>query len=159
MGQRTLKRVALDFHWPLDQVWEGYINPYGYPGYCQSCNGTGRNAATKQCEQCNGDGQEPCSDPILKKNREEWQEYEPPIGDGYQLWETCSEGSPVSPVFESAEDLASWCESNATTFADYKVSREKWLAMFQKDNGTDDGSMMMFTKGKFSSSCEVTGKE
>ncbi len=33
---------------------------------------------------------------------------EPPEGEGWQLWETVSEGSPVSPVFESAEQLADW---------------------------------------------------
>lgn len=33
---------------------------------------------------------------------------EPPTGDGWQLWETVSEGSPISPVFESAEALAGW---------------------------------------------------
>lgn len=23
---RTLKRVALDFDWPLNQVWKGFVN-------------------------------------------------------------------------------------------------------------------------------------
>ncbi len=32
-------------------------------------------------------------------------EYDPPAGDGYQLWETVSEGSPVTPVFEKPEEL------------------------------------------------------
>ena len=43
---RTLKRVRLDFDWPLDRVWKGYIpERYG-----------------------------------------ETEPYEPPYGDGYQLW-------------------------------------------------------------------------
>jgi len=33
---------------------------------------------------------------------------EPPVGNGFQLWESVSEGSPISPVFESAEKLCRW---------------------------------------------------
>lgn len=39
---------------------------------------------------------------------EAWEREEPPLGVGWQLWETVSEGSPVSPVFATAEDLAAW---------------------------------------------------
>lgn len=31
---------------------------------------------------------------------------EPPEGEGWQVWETVSEGSPISPVFATAEELA-----------------------------------------------------
>lgn len=37
-----------------------------------------------------------------------WEQTEPPTGDGWQLWETVTEGSPVSPVFPTADDLATW---------------------------------------------------
>lgn len=37
--------------------------------------------------------------------------YDPPAGDGWQLWETTTEGSPISPVFPTAEDLATWMAS------------------------------------------------
>lgn len=39
---RELKRVALDFDWPLDVVWSGYLNPYSFGDDCAECNGTGR---------------------------------------------------------------------------------------------------------------------
>ncbi|MER8004743.1 hypothetical protein [Streptomyces sp. NPDC094149] len=39
---------------------------------------------------------------------EAWEQTDPPKGDGWQLWETVSEGSPVSPVFASADGLAEW---------------------------------------------------
>lgn len=42
---------------------------------------------------------------------------EPPTGDGYQLWETVSEGSPVSPVFEDREGLAWWLTTGAAGLA------------------------------------------
>lgn len=37
-----------------------------------------------------------------------WTKTQPPEGDGYQMWETVSEGSPISPVFPSAEGLAEY---------------------------------------------------
>lgn len=37
-----------------------------------------------------------------------WTPLDPPAGDGWQVWETVSEGSPVTPVFETAEGLAAW---------------------------------------------------
>jgi hypothetical protein len=37
-----------------------------------------------------------------------WEPYEPPAGQGWQMWETVSEGSPASPVFPDAEALAEW---------------------------------------------------
>lgn len=36
---------------------------------------------------------------------EAWTPTDPPTGEGWQLWETVSEGSPVSPVFATAEEL------------------------------------------------------
>jgi hypothetical protein len=39
---------------------------------------------------------------------EAWESTEPPAGDGWQLWETVSEGSPISPVFATPEELAGW---------------------------------------------------
>ncbi len=36
--------------------------------------------------------------PEIQKQAEDWTDTEPPTGDGYQLWETTSEGSLSSPV-------------------------------------------------------------
>jgi hypothetical protein len=46
--------------------------------------------------------------PGQRADREAWEPTEPPTGDGWQLWETVSEGSPISPVFADAEGLARW---------------------------------------------------
>lgn len=32
---RQLKRVALDFNWPLGKTWEGFVNPHGK--VCPDC--------------------------------------------------------------------------------------------------------------------------
>lgn len=39
---------------------------------------------------------------------EAWEPTDPPKGDGWQLWETVSEGSPISPVVATADELAGW---------------------------------------------------
>jgi len=33
---REIKRVALDFNWPIDKIWVGYLNPY-YAPQCPWC--------------------------------------------------------------------------------------------------------------------------
>lgn len=59
------------------------------------------------CPTCNGHGSvEKC--PGQRAEAEAWEPTEPPKGDGWQLWETVSEGSPVSPVFLTADELAGW---------------------------------------------------
>jgi hypothetical protein len=46
--------------------------------------------------------------PGQRADAEAWEPEEPPAGDGYQLWETVSDGSPVSPVFATPGELATW---------------------------------------------------
>lgn len=48
MGHRTLKRVPLNFRWPIRKVWRGYRNPYPGPRDCRACYGSGYNPATYQ---------------------------------------------------------------------------------------------------------------
>lgn len=183
---RQLKRVPLDFAWPLEKVWEGYLNPHYRE--CGACDGRGATAASKRlreivsllmisgedslrgrnhpyftganfdgrvvpspdmaelsgglagrpprdpfghdsidaweaqkkivaaaglpetwgtCPVCGGDG----IDPAARDAYEAWQKTEPPTGEGYQLWETVSEGSPVSPVFADVEAFVRYLRS------------------------------------------------
>lgn len=44
---------------------------------------------------------------------EAWEPSGPPKGEGWQVWETVSEGSPVSPVFATADELATWMSDPA----------------------------------------------
>ena len=165
---RELKRVALDFDWPLNKVWSGYINPHykqcgactagysrAYDAIAEHINSlmwdrdvqkheagakiteflAGRPgnrspfghdsidawAAVKKlgelaglpeswstCAVCGGSGH----DPATKEAYEAWTATEPPAGDGYQVYETVSEGSPISPVFADPHDLAMWMASH-----------------------------------------------
>ena len=43
---RELKRVPLDFDWPLNVAWKGYVSPYRWRD-CPRCEGTGLNVKTK----------------------------------------------------------------------------------------------------------------
>jgi hypothetical protein len=208
---RELKRVPLNFDWPKDKVWQGFLNPH-YKGHCQDCDeceGSGSTSAlnrlsdlvsllmisgedakrgkchpylsqaplhhtqgkvpskemvqltaglagrepsflghdscdnwraTKKiiaaaglpekwgyCPKCLGEGSVWDSQEN-KAKAENWQQEQPPTGEGYQLWETVSEGSPCSPVFDSPEGLAHWL----ATSPDYKgrmgnTSYDQWM--------------------------------
>lgn len=80
--------------------------PNRWPGYTRDCG----NIDCEGCEDC--------------------ARIDPPTGDGFQLWESTSEGSPISPVFVSAEGLALWMSQNGCLFAgtrpSYRESLE-WL--------------------------------
>lgn len=200
---RELKRVPIDFDWPLKLAWKGYINPYKSQE-CRVCDGSGYNPATKQisddwygfddinkrwcnnitqdevdalisagrlmdfthgftpgegwkvidpppvitaemvnkwsrngmghdslnhyicvetrakrlgvyglCPICNGDGSIWFSEKVkeLSSNWYDDERYDPPSGDGWQVWETVSEGSPIGPVFKTQEEVVEWLVS------------------------------------------------
>jgi hypothetical protein len=81
------------------------------------------------CAHCDGAG-DLWPSPEAEATYEDWTKTEPPVGDGYQIWETVSEGSPISPVFSTPEDLA---KHMATTSwgADKGTSYEQWLAFIK----------------------------
>lgn len=62
------------------------------------------------CPNCNGHGD--IASDEQRAEAEAWEHTEPPTGEGWQLWETVSEGSPISPVFDTPEGLARWMASD-----------------------------------------------
>lgn len=245
---REIKRVPLDFNWPLNSQWIGYLNPYRSFD-CKECDGSGYNQATKQlsddwydfdntgrkwcynitqdevnalvkehrlidfthnfmqdkgwvkkipeyvptaeevnkwaksapmghdalnrgicirtrakrlgvyglCEHCKGEGIIYFSEK-LQQLEENWyndERYDPPQGKGYQLWETVSVGSPVSPVFETPEELASWLVKN-----DNSVTRdcvyEEWLNFIKKEMSSIS---MVCNNGKMMSGVKAIDKD
>lgn len=64
----------------------------GYPTECSICKGRGH----------------VWDSPANKRRAERWKSSEPPSGEGWQMWETVSEGSPVTPVFETPEALVDY---------------------------------------------------
>ena len=44
------------------------------------------------------------------------------------MYETCSEGTPISPAFKTPEELARWLADNdASAFGDMTATYEQWL--------------------------------
>jgi hypothetical protein len=79
------------------------------------------------CEACGGKGELPHFNITAGRKHEDWRPSEPPDGVGWQLWETVSEGSPLSPVFESPVELAEWCAEHATLYGNLRASKARWL--------------------------------
>lgn len=132
---RELKRVPLDFNYPLNQVWYGYLISGCYSDVKNGCDRCKEFARHKNI-------------PITDYECPDYRKYfnlDPPEGNGYQLWETTSEGSPQSPVFESLEQLCEWCETNATTFADFRATKEEWKQMLANDNVIHREGNIIFT--------------
>jgi hypothetical protein len=112
---REVKRVPLDFEWPLKRAWFGYVVP---SAPCQLCAGGGERRGGDSCPVCDGYG-------IVY-----WGRIEVPVGDGWQMWETTSEGSPISPVFATPEGLARWlADTGASAFGGTPATYEQWLGM------------------------------
>lgn len=61
----------------------------------------------ENCPSCGGAGHL-WSSPEAEERFENWERDEPPTGEGWQVWETVSEGSPISPVFATGEELVTW---------------------------------------------------
>lgn len=204
---REVRRVPLDFNWPIDKVWKGFVNPYYRPCPSPDCrNGqtiararledivrlisisahdagcVGRShpyfyagtfissrgdvpgkdlleltkgiekAGQKigahtlewtiektlmtmagldpdtwgMCPICHGEN----IDPALQEQYEKWECQDPPSGEGWQMWETVSEGSPISPVFATPEKLAQWlADTGASTFGSMTAPYDVWLKM------------------------------
>ena len=79
------------------------------------------------------DGDEEC-DSYAEWNgdRPDKDDYMPDFTEGeathYQMYETVSEGTPISPVMGSPEALAKWLvDNNANAFAGQHASYEAWL--------------------------------
>lgn len=77
------------------------------------------------CSHCDGEG-EAWPSKEHKRLYETWERLELPEGDGYQIWETVSEGSPISPVFATPEELASYMAAHPWG-GDDGTSAETWL--------------------------------
>jgi hypothetical protein len=87
-----------------------------------------REGVLLECVRCRGSGVIWPS-PEVERQYACWGPTAPPSGDGYQLWEDCSEGSPVSPVFTSLNELCAWAAESATTFADFRATAAEWRGM------------------------------
>lgn len=84
----------------------------------------------EECATCEGHGSVEAY-PGQRAEAEAWEPTEPPTGDGWQLWSTTTEGSPMSPVFASGEELAVWMSTNPSGFAGAVPSLESARAFVE----------------------------
>lgn len=76
------------------------------------------------CPHCKGES----IDPACQEAYDAWKETPPPAGDGYQLWSTTSEGTPMTPVFATPEELARYCADNrVSSFGSDTATYSEWL--------------------------------
>jgi hypothetical protein len=84
------------------------------------------------CRACGGEG----IDPTTYDDYKAWEETPVPVGPGYQIWETVSEGSPVSPVFKSKEDLVEWLVEQGTARESAEgFANSEWVPSFMATDG------------------------
>lgn len=76
-------------------------------------------------------------------------DYMPQWRDGeathYMMYETTSEGTPISPAFSSPEELAAWlAKSGASAFGGMTATYEQWLNVAR---GAYEPSMVVSSRG------------
>lgn len=72
----------------------------------------------------------------------------------YQMYESTSEGTPISPPCASEEELADWLVANgASAFADQTASREAWLRTIRR--GSSICSAVFLSDGRLISGVEL----
>lgn len=93
-----------------------------------------------RCGSCGGEGVL-YRDDGHRSAYDAWTPAEPPAGPGYQVWETVSSGSPVSPVFLKPDDLAAWMTENTRTEED-AVGYAVWLDFIKEEGYAPTGTLI-----------------
>ena len=86
--------------------------------------------AVYECPHCKGEGRI-WNSPEDQAEAEAWERTPPPTGEGYQMWETVTAGSPTSPVFSTPRDLAAWLVANRHGTVDENTSVEQWMEFIE----------------------------
>jgi hypothetical protein len=141
---RQVRRVPLDWQHPTDAHGQ-YIPLFKGPyeerrrrweegkakwaeGLRENLRGEWIPRAPDEQERSYEDGEGQCPQP-----EDYMPAFTPEDCVGWQLYETTSEGTPISPVFETPEALARWlAETGASSFARMTASYEQWLAMIHQ---------------------------
>jgi hypothetical protein len=124
---REVRRVPLDFSLPIGTIWPGFLLQ-NYLPKCANCDGDGSVGHGKDyadCPDCQGHGN--------IATAEQRAILEVPTGEGWQAWETVSEGSPITPVFATDEELIYWLVTEGTHSGDSPwKTRVQWDVPFRR---------------------------
>lgn len=63
----------------------------------------------------------------------------------FQMYETCTEGTPISPVFATPEECARWCADNGASAFGYQTAPYEWWLRVCEGSA---GFGLMFSDGK-----------
>lgn len=103
-----------------------------------------RQGLSHLCPKCNGSGSDWQSEKA-KELYENWKDYEPPKGDGYQLWSTTTEGHPMTPVFPTLDELCEYLEvEKVSLFGSSTATKEHWKSMLDENFVRHEVGSMVF---------------
>lgn len=137
---REVRRVPADWDHPRDR--RGQLIPL-HDGYNKRLAEWNEGNAKWQ-EGLRSDwsgGWVPIGPDVASKTYEQWDGNRPAQADympdwpiekrtHYQMYETVTEGTPISPVMDSPENLARWLADNeASAFGRQTATYEQWLGM------------------------------
>jgi hypothetical protein len=111
------------------QVNDWSLTGFGHDGINQwvVCKAEAKRLGIEtHCPDCDGEGSNWPS-PELETLHANWTPSEPPEGEGYQMWENVSEGSPISPVFQFRGALAHWLSKYRSLDGNYR----QWMNMIE----------------------------
>lgn len=105
-----------------------------------------------RCATCHGHGDIGTDE--QRAAIDEWERTEPPTGEGWQVWETVSEGSPITPVFATREELVGhlvsvmgWRPDAAETFTSDGWAPSLVMAGGQVMKGAEDADRIAAALG------------
>lgn len=119
----TFEEAAADWDEEKQKWDEGLVRDYSQKGSWKP-----KSNAALECESYDD----------WNGSRPKAEDYMPTFAEGtathYMMYETCSEGSPISPAFATPEELARWlADTGASSFGDCTASYDEWLHMITGD--------------------------
>lgn len=121
---------------PMPKITADEVNRWSILGFGHDAINAGnvieaackRNGVPHRCPDCEGHG---CIEvyPGQRAEADAWERTEPPAGEGWQLWETVSEGSPITPVYDTPEGLARYISSPSYHWGRGSTTYDQALAM------------------------------
>lgn len=122
---REVRRVPPDWQHPVEGKY-----PDGSPRHVPLYDGSDYETHLrwhKKAKAENRAGGEP-----LPNKRDYMPIWTPGEATHYMMYETCSEGTPISPAFATPEELARWlADTGASAFGSETASYEGWLRVTQ----------------------------
>ena len=145
---REVRRVPAKWEHPRDE--QGHFRPMFDASY--------EERAKEFLERANRDGLQEAVDWMGCPERDDYMPTWPDSERTHlQMYETCSEGTPISPVFATPEELARWLADNgASAFGRMTATYEEWMVIAR---GKSSVGSMVIVGGREMSGVEAASSE